>query len=68
MIEGMWLGVTVASQREHPGGRVLVRQKLSVSLEATIVNFEVSKTHKTMQAVTPYLVVLSVLWGLKITV
>ncbi|MCJ8738307.1 hypothetical protein PDJAM_G00034110 [Pangasius djambal] len=23
MIEGMWLGVTVASQREHPGGRVL---------------------------------------------
>ncbi|KAI5627407.1 integrin alpha-3 precursor, partial [Silurus asotus] len=23
LIEGMWLGVTVASQREHPGGRVL---------------------------------------------
>ncbi|KAF4085336.1 hypothetical protein AMELA_G00116920 [Ameiurus melas] len=23
IIEGMWLGVTVASQREHPGGRVL---------------------------------------------
>ncbi|KAK3559941.1 hypothetical protein QTP86_029543, partial [Hemibagrus guttatus] len=23
MVEGMWLGVTVASQREHPGGRVL---------------------------------------------
>ncbi|KAM4624015.1 integrin alpha-3b [Polymixia lowei] len=23
MVEGMWLGVTVASQRDHPGGRVL---------------------------------------------
>lgn len=24
-VEGMWLGVTVASQRDQPGGRVLVR-------------------------------------------
>ncbi|XP_041671492.1 integrin alpha-3b [Cheilinus undulatus] len=23
MVEGMWLGVTVASQRDHPGGRVM---------------------------------------------
>lgn len=25
MVEGMWLGVTVASQKGHPAGRVLVR-------------------------------------------
>lgn len=30
MIEGMWLGVTIASQREQPGGRVLVRKVIRI--------------------------------------